>query len=285
MIARPRRSVLYMPGANERALEKAKTIAADSLILDLEDSVAPDAKTKAREDVVAAVKAGGYGNRELVIRINALDTPWGLDDLKMAVQSNPDAVLVPKIKGPEDVLNAQKLLGGFGGELWVMIENPLSILNLQSIASLAETTSLSCFVLGTNDLIKETRVPAKQGRLALIPWLSMSVLAARAYGLDLIDGVYNDFEDEAGFKIECDQGRDMGMDGKTLIHPNQVALCNELFSPAAEEVSWSRRIIENFTLAENAAKGVITIDGRMVERLHLAMAERTVEIAEAIAHA
>ncbi len=285
MIIRPRRSVLYMPGANERALEKAKTIAADSLILDLEDSVAPDVKAVARENIAAAVKAGGYGNRELVIRVNGLDTPWGMNDLKMAVEANPHAVLVPKIKMPEDVLNAQKLLGGFGGQLWVMIENPLSILNLQSIAALAETTSLSCLVLGTNDLIKETRVSAKQGRFALTPWLSMSVLAARAYGLDIIDGVYNDFKDEAGFRIECEQGGDMGMDGKTLIHPNQVALCNELFSPAAEEVSWSRRIIENFALAENAAKGVITIDGRMVERLHLAMSERTVAIAEAIAHA
>jgi citrate lyase subunit beta / citryl-CoA lyase len=285
MIIRPRRSVLYMPGANERALEKAKTIAADSLILDLEDSVVPDVKLVARASVANAVKAGGYGTRELVIRVNGLDTPWGMDDLKMAVEANPHAVLVPKIKTPEDVLRAQKLLEKFGGELWVMIENPLSILNLQSIASLAETASLSCLVLGTNDLIKETRVSAKQGRLALIPWLSMSVLAARAYGLDVIDGVYNAFKEEAGFKIECEQGRDMGMDGKTLIHPNQVALCNELFSPAAEEVRWSRRIIENFTLAENAAKGVITIDGRMVERLHLAMAERTVAIAEAIAHA
>jgi citrate lyase subunit beta / citryl-CoA lyase len=285
MTTKPRRSVLYMPGANGRALEKAKTIAADSLILDLEDSVAPDAKETARVSVAQAVKTGGYGNRELVIRINGLDTPWGMDDLKMAAGANPHAVLVPKIKTPDDVVHAKKLLAGFNGQLWVMIENPLAIFNIQPIAAACETTSLSCLVLGTNDLVKETRATAAQGRFALLPWLSMTVLAARAYGLDVVDGVYNDFKNEEGFRVECEQGRDLGMDGKTLIHPSQVGTCNEVFSPATEEIAWSRRIIENFALPENASKGVITIDGRMVERLHLAMAERVVTISEAIAHA
>ena len=284
MTIKPRRSVLYMPGANGRALEKAKTIAADSLILDLEDSVSPDAKEMARTGVAQAVKAGGYGNRELVIRINGLDTPWGMDDLKMAVEASPHAVLVPKIKTPDDVVHAQELMAGFKGQLWVMVENPLSIFNIQSIAAASETTSLSCLVLGTNDLVKETRATAAQGRFALLSWLSMTVLAARAYGLDVIDGVYNDFKNEAGFRTECEQGRDLGMDGKTLIHPSQVAVCNEVFSPAPEEIVWSRRVIENFGLPENASKGVITIDGRMVERLHLAMAERVVTIAGAITH-
>ena len=285
MTIKPRRSVLYMPGANGRALEKAKTIAADSLILDLEDSVSPDAKEMARTGVAQAVKAGGYGNRELVTRINGLDTPWGMDDLKMAVEASPHAVLVPKIKTPDDVVHAQELMAGFKGQLWVMVENPLSIFNIQSIAAASETTSLSCLVLGTNDLVKETRATAAQGRFALLSWLSMTVLAARAYGLDVIDGVYNDFKNEAGFRTECEQGRDLGMDGKTLIHPSQVAVCNEVFSPAPEEIVWSRRVIENFGLPENASKGVITIDGRMVERLHLAMAERVVTIAGAITHA
>jgi citrate lyase subunit beta / citryl-CoA lyase len=285
MTIKPRRSVLYMPGANGRALEKAKTIAADSLILDLEDSVSPDAKGTARTGVAQVMKAGGYGNRELVIRINGLDTPWGMDDLKMAVEANPHAVLVPKIKTPNEVVHAQELMTGFKGQLWVMVENPLSVFNIQSIAAACETTSLSCLVMGTNDLVKETRATAARGRFALLPWLSMTVLAARAYGLDVIDGVYNDFKNEAGFRTECEQGRDLGMDGKTLIHPSQVAVCNEVFSPVAEEIAWSQRVIENFSLPENASKGVITIDGRMVERLHLAMAERVVTIAGAIAHA
>jgi citrate lyase subunit beta/citryl-CoA lyase len=242
---RARRSVLYMPGANERALEKAKSLDADSLILDLEDSVAPDAKAEARAKVAAAVKAGGFGRRELVIRINGLDTPWGVEDLKMAAEANPDAIL-------------------------------------REIASVHQVARLSCFVLGTNDLLKESRALATGGRFAILPWLSMTLLAARAYGLDVIDGVYNDFRDEPGFRAECEQGRTLGMDGKTLIHPGQIAACNEMFSPAPDEVAWARKIIAAFQLPENAAKGVITVDGKMVERLHLAMAERVAAIAEAI---
>ncbi len=286
MTLRARRSVLYMPGANERALEKAKTLDADCLILDLEDSVAPDAKPEARAKVAAAVKAGGYGRRELVIRINGLDTPWGVDDLKMAAEANPDAILVPKVARPGDIVNVSRIHAGMGGaeatRMWAMMETPMAIFNVREIASVHQVARLSCFVLGTNDLLKESRALATGGRFAILPWLSMTLLAARAYGLDVIDGVYNDFKDEAGFRAECEQGRTLGMDGKTLIHPGQIALCNAMFSPSAEETAWARKIIAAFQLPEHAAKGVITIDGKMVERLHLAMAERVAAIAEAI---
>jgi citrate lyase subunit beta/citryl-CoA lyase len=276
-----------MPGANERALEKAKSLDADALILDLEDSVAPDAKTEARARVAAAVRGGGYGRRELAIRINGLDTPWGVEDLKMAAEVNPDAVLVPKVARPGDIVNVSRIHAGMGGaaetRMWAMMETPMAIFNVREIASVHQVARLSCLVLGTNDLLKESRALATGGRFAILPWLSVTLLAARAYGLDVLDGVYNDFRDEAGFRAECEQGRAMGMDGKTLIHPGQIAVCNELFSPAPEEVEWSRKIIAAFKLPENAAKGVITVEGRMVERLHLVMAERVAGIAEAIA--
>jgi citrate lyase subunit beta/citryl-CoA lyase len=276
-----------MPGANERALEKAKALDADSLILDLEDSVAPDAKPDARARVAAAVKGGGYGKRELAIRINGLDTPWGVEDLKMAADVNPDAILVPKVARPGDIVNVSRIHAGMGGaaetRMWAMMETPMAIFNVREIASVHQVARLSCLVLGTNDLLKESRALATGGRFAILPWLSVTLLAARAYGLDVLDGVYNDFRDEAGFRAECEQGRALGMDGKTLIHPGQITVCNELFSPAPEEVEWSRKIIAAFKLQENAAKGVITVEGRMVERLHLAMAQRVADIAEAIA--
>jgi len=269
-----------MPGANARAMEKAKTLDADALILDLEDSVAPDAKAEARAQVSAVVKTGGYGRRELAIRINGLDTPWGMDDMAAAVAAGPDAILVPKVSAAAGVSRAVALMGQSKAALWVMMETPLAILNAGEIAG--ADPRLSCLVLGTNDLVKETRARASGGRFALIPMLSTCVLAARAFGLDVIDGVFNDFKNEDGFRVECEQGRDLGMDGKTLIHPSQIATCNEVFSPDAAEIEWSRRIIEAFALPENAAKGVITIDGKMVERLHRDMAERVVAIAEAI---
>ena len=289
MQVRPRRSVLYMPGINQRALDKAKTIPADSLILDLEDSVAPDAKEEARRQVCEAVKAGGYGGRELVIRVNALETPWGSDDMRAAATAGADAVLIPKVEGPGDVVSAVKLLRAAGApdalQIWAMMETPASIICAREIAAVAgeREINFTCLVMGTNDLLKETRALANDNRLAVVPWLAMTVVAARAYGLDVIDGVYNDFRDEDGFRCECAQGRTLGMDGKTLIHPSQVAPANAIFSPGAEEVAWSRRIIAAFAEPENAARGVITIDGRMVERLHLAIARRTVTIAEAIA--
>jgi len=288
MDVRPRRSVLYMPGSNDRALEKAKTIPADALILDLEDAVAPDAKTEAREKVCAAVKAGGYGKRELIIRVNALETPWGADDLKAASQAGPDAILVPKVGRPGDIISAAKVVTAADAPdktmLWAMMETPMSILNVREIAmaGIEREHRLTCLVMGTNDLIKESHARAYEDRFAVVPWLSMTIVAARAYGLDVLDGVYNEFRDIEGLRRECEHGRTLGMDGKTLIHPAQVEITNEIFSPSEDEVTWSRKIIAAFTQPENAAKGVITVDGKMVERLHLQMSERTVAIAEAI---
>jgi citrate lyase subunit beta/citryl-CoA lyase len=288
MKIRPRRSVLYMPGANERALEKAKSLPADSLILDLEDSVAPEGKAAARANVCAAVKAGGYGRRELVIRPNAIETPWGMEDLRAAMSVAPDAILVPKVSQPGDVVTVAKVLGAIGApvktRLWAMMETPSSILNVREIAALGADPEnrLACLVMGTNDLLKESRARALHNRIAVVPWLAMAIVAARAYGLDILDGVYNDFKDEAGFRAECEHGRTLGMDGKTLIHPSQVAPCNDVFSPNEEEVGWSRAIIAAFDEPENAHKGVITVQGKMVERLHLVQAKRTVAIAEGI---
>jgi citrate lyase subunit beta / citryl-CoA lyase len=288
MHGRPRRSVLYMPGNNERALEKAKSIPADALIFDLEDAVAPDAKPFARARVAAAVRSGGYGGREIVIRVNALETPWGTDDLIAACAAGPDAILVPKVVHAGDIISAAKILQSVHApekiRLWAMMETPMAILNARTIAATAvyAENRLCCLVMGTNDLLKESRARALHDRFAVVPWLAMTIVAARAYRLDIIDGVYNDFHDEMGLREECEHGRTLGMDGKTLIHPSQVGPCNEIFSPTEGEVDWSRKIIAAFALAENAKKGVIVIEGRMVERLHLVMAERTVSIAEQI---
>ncbi|MBX9924905.1 MAG: CoA ester lyase [Hyphomicrobiaceae bacterium] len=289
MTIRPRRSVLYMPGANQRALEKARTLPADALILDLEDAVAPDAKPQARDNVCAAVASKAYGSRELVIRVNALETPWGAADIFAAAAAEPDAILIPKVSRPGDIISAAKVLKAAGAadktRLWAMVETPMSILNAREIAATAvdPENRLTCLVLGTNDLLKESRARMTGDRFAVVPWLALSVLAARSYGLDVLDGVYNDFKDEAGFRKECEHGRTLGMDGKTLIHPSQVEPCNDIFSPTAEEVAWSGKIIAAFTQPENAKKGVITVEGRMVERLHLVMAKRTVAIANAVA--
>lgn len=286
---RPRRSVLYMPGANQRALEKAATLPADSLILDLEDAVAPDAKADARERVCRAARSGAYGRREVVIRVNALDTPWGMADVQAAAAAGPDAILVPKISRPVDIVVFARLLAALGApghtRLWAMMETPAAILNARDIAATAADPAnrLACLVLGTNDLIKESRASAAGGRFAVVPWLATVVLAGRAHGLDVIDGVYNDFSDEAGFRSECRQGRMLGMDGKTLIHPSQIGPCNEEFSPTAEEVEWARKVLAAFALPDSLDKGVITVEGRMVERLHVEMARRTVAISESIA--
>ena len=288
MQGRPRRSVLYMPGSNARALEKAKTIPADAFIFDLEDAVAPDAKLLAREQVCAAVKGGGYGGREIVIRVNALETPWGVDDLLAACQAEPDAILVPKVVHPGDIISTANILQGVHAaekiRLWAMMETPMAILNARTIAATAvyAENRLCCLVMGTNDLIKESRARALHDRFAVVPWLAMTLVAARAYRLDIIDGVYNDFRDELGLREECERGRTLGMDGKTLIHPDQVWPCNEIFSPTREEVEWSRKVIDAFGQKENEKKGVIVVEGRMVERLHFGMAQRTVAIAEQI---
>jgi citrate lyase subunit beta/citryl-CoA lyase len=286
MQIRPRRSALYMPGSNARALEKAKTLAADVVIFDLEDAVAPDAKETAREQVVAAVKGGGYGRRELVIRINGLDTPWGRADLAAALNAAPDGVLVPKVSKPEDLALVASALAGAPAKVhaWAMMETPLAILNAREIAATAASsdTRLMCFVMGTNDLVKETRADLDTERTAALYWLSATVTAARAYGIDVLDGVYNNFKDLDGFRRECLQGRRLGMDGKTLIHPDQITGANEVFSPSAAELAWARKIIAAFEQPENKGKGAITVDGRMVELLHVETARRTVRIAEAI---
>jgi citrate lyase subunit beta / citryl-CoA lyase len=289
MTLRPRRSLLYMPGSNARALEKAKTLAADGVILDLEDSVAPEAKEAARAQVAAAVKAGGFDAREVFIRVNGVDTPWHADDLSAAAQAAPDAVLVPKVQSPDTLeLIGRRLLDmgtSHKTRVWAMIETPLAIFNILSIAAEARDSEsrLSGFVMGTNDLAKDTRAHLVPGRTPMLAWLSTCVAAARIHGIDILDGVYNDIGNAEGFAAECRQGVELGFDGKTLIHPNQIAPCNEAFSPSAAEVEWARKMIAEFDRPENKSKGVVSIDGRMVERLHADMARRTVAIAEAIA--
>jgi len=288
MQIRPRRSVLYMPGSNVRALEKAKSLPADALILDLEDAVAPEAKATARQQVCAAVAGGGYAYRELVIRINALDTPWGAADLAAAAAAAPDAVLLPKPGTGADILRAADALAQAGApdrtKLWAMIETPLAILNVAELASASRHTGgrLACFVVGTNDLVKETRADLSTNRRPALYWLSATVTAARAFGLDVLDGVYNNFKDADGFRRECVHGRALGFDGKTLIHPEQIAVANEVFAPPEADVAFARKIMAAFDQPEHKDKGVITVEGRMVELLHAEMARRTVAIAEAI---
>lgn len=288
MTIRPHRSALYMPGANARALEKARTLPADAVILDLEDSVAPDGKAEARVRVADSVKAGGFGPREVVIRINGLDTPWGAEDLDAAAAAAPDAVLLPKVQSVEQLVTVGRRLEALGvaqaTRVWAMIETPLAILDIKAIAAAAQDplTRLSVFVLGTNDLAKETRAALVPGRAPMVGWLSLVVAAARTYGIDVLDGVWNQFKDMDGFIAECAQGVEFGMDGKTLIHPTQIEPCNEAFSPPPAEVERARAIISAFDLPENQGKGVITVDGRMVELLHAEMAKRTVALADAI---
>jgi citrate lyase subunit beta/citryl-CoA lyase len=289
MTIRPRRSLLYMPGSNARAIEKARTLPADGVILDLEDSVAPDAKPDARTQVAAAVKAGGFGHREVFIRTNSFDTPWFTDDLTAAAQAAPDGIVVPKISLPGQLEQiGQRLLDMHADHktrIWAMIESPLAVLNVQSIAACARDseTRLDGFVMGTNDIAKDTRARLVPGRWPMIGWLMNCIAAARIYGIDVLDGVYNNIGDADGFAKECEQARDMGFDGKTLIHPNQIGPCNAAFTPSEDEVAQARKMIAAFDLPENKDKGVVQIDGRMVERLHAEMARRTVAIAEAIA--
>ena len=288
MTIRPRRSVLYMPGSNARAIEKARTLPADGVIIDLEDAVAPDAKPQARRQVADAVKAGGFGDREVFIRVNGIDTPWHADDLSAAAHAAPDAILVPKINNSKQLEMIGQRLLDMGTDhrtrIWAMIETPIAILNIVDIAAAAKDseTRLAGFVLGTNDLAKETSARLLPGRAPMLPWLTTCVLAARAYGIAILDGVFNDIGNAQGFVEECAQARDLGMDGKTLIHPNQIAPCNDTFSPGAEEIAQARKIIAAFDLPENADKGAIQLDGRMVERMHADIARRTVAIADAI---
>ena len=289
MTVRPRRSVLYMPGSNARAIEKARELPADGIILDLEDAVAPEAKVMAREQIRKALEKGGFGDREVFVRINGLDTRWWVDDLHAVADVRPDAVLVPKISDPHQLQDLAARIVDMGTDphirVWAMMETPLAMINVGAIAAAAHDseTRLSGFVMGTNDLAKDTRARIVPGRAPMLPWLMTCVAAARAFGIDILDGVYNDLGNAEGFAEECRQARDLGFDGKTLIHPRQIEVCNDAFSPAPEEVEAARKIITAFDLPENQGKGVIQIEGRMVERLHADMARRTVEIADAIA--
>ncbi len=282
---KPRRSVLYMPGSNARALEKAKTIAADALILDLEDAVAPDAKETARRQVAEAVASKGFGPREIVVRVNGLATPWGRDDLKAAAEANPDAVLVPKVNSAEEARALSEALDEAGAApsvgLWIMFETPQAVLNAATIG--AAGGRLACIVAGTNDLVKEFRGQHTQGREGLLPSLVLLLAAARANGLAALDGVYNDIQNTEGFAAACVQGRALGFDGKTLIHPSQVEACNAIYAPSEAEVADARKVLAAFDLPENRNKGVITVDGRMVELLHAEIAKQVVAMADAIA--
>ncbi len=283
---RPRRSALYMPGANARALEKARSLDADCLLLDLEDAVAPDAKDEARVQICDALREGGYGARELVVRINALDTAWGADDVAALADlpeaARPHAILAPKISTAEQI---DALVARMPEDcaLWIMIETPEAIFNLQALAAKAVDTPLAAFIMGTNDLAKEMFAALVQGRAPLMTALSMAVLAARQYGLTILDGVFNNIADEEGFMAECRQGADMGFDGKTLIHPSQLAVCNGVFAPSKDEVAQARDVVAAFAAPENAGKGVLKINGKMTELLHRDMAARLLAIDAAIA--
>ncbi len=280
--------MLYMPGSNARALEKAKTLPVDAVILDLEDAVAPDAKVMARRQVTEVVRAGGFGRREVFIRVNGLDSPWGSDDIDAAVSARPDAILVPKVSTAQVLeVIGQRLLDVHADpriRLWAMIETPIAIFNMPSLAAAASDTEtrLACFVVGTNDLAKESRARLVPGRGPMLPWLSTCVLAAHGYGVDVLDGVFNDLSDPDGLARECEQGRDLGFDGKTLIHPSQIDTCNRAFSPSEAEVAWARKIIAAFERPENKGKGVVQLDGKMVEIMHADIARRTVAIADVI---
>ena len=283
--ARPRRSVLYMPGSNARALEKAKSIPADGLILDLEDATAPDKKEVAREQVCASVDGGGYGNRELIVRVNALNTHWGYDDIVAAAKTRADAILIPKVESADTVRQVENIMvanGAHGGmAIWCMMETPRGILHAEEIAG--ATRRMTCLVMGTSDLAKELDCAHTRERLPMITSLGLSMLVARAYGIYIIDGVYLDLNDEEGFDYACRQGAELGFDGKTLIHPKQVGPANLAFSPSPSDVEWSRKIITAHEDAARAGQGVVVVDGRLVENLHVESARRMVAMADRIA--
>jgi citrate lyase subunit beta / citryl-CoA lyase len=288
-MTRPRRSVLFMPGSNARALEKARNLAADGIVLDVEDSVAPDAKGLARDQIAQAIAARGFGKREVLIRTNALDSPWWMDDVTMAAKAGPDGILVPKISSVEDLGTIAQCLREAGGapsiRVWAMIETARAVLHAEELAAASRNVAprLAGFVFGPNDISRETRIKMLPGRLTMLPMITHCILAARAYGLEILDGPYSDFSDVNGFALECSQARDLGFDGKTLIHPGQIDACNAIFTPPPEEVAYARKIIAAFELPENAARGAISLDGQMVERLHAEMARRTIAIADSIA--
>jgi citrate lyase subunit beta/citryl-CoA lyase len=282
---RPRRSVLYMPGANARALEKAKGIPADALILDLEDAVAPDAKQEARERVCAAAASGEYGRREVTIRVNGLDTQWHADDIRAVARAGPAAVVVPKINSADDVHAIERALEAGGApehtRIWAMVETPVAMLNCEQIAGASER--LAVLVMGTNDLANELHAAHVPGRAPLLTGLGLCLLAARATGTVILDGVYNAIKDAEGFEAECLQGRQLGFDGKTLVHPTQVDPCNRIFAPSEDEVAEAREVIAAWDEAQAAGKGVVTVNGRMIENLHVDNARRALAQVAAIA--
>lgn len=278
---RPRRSVLYMPSSNERALEKAKTLPVDALILDLEDAVAVDAKDLARENACAAAASGDYGRREITIRVNGIGTQWHDTDLAAACAAGPDGIVVPKVNTAKEVKALVRAMEKHGApdrtRLWAMIETPTAIFNVRKIAR--ESDRLAALVIGTNDLVKELRADHVPGRAPLLTSLSMALLAGRESGIAVLDGVYNMVKDAEGFRAECEQGRDFGFDGKTLIHPSQIEPANRVFAPSEAELHEARQIIAAFEAPENAGKGVLSVGGRMAERLHYEIARRVVALA------
>jgi citrate lyase subunit beta/citryl-CoA lyase len=275
-----------MPASNARALEKARNLDVDAVIFDLEDAVSPDAKPEAREQAVRAVREGGYGRRQVVIRINGLGTPWGEADLEAAVAAAPDAILVPKVGHPGDLAAPQAAItaAGSSSRLWAMIETPAAFGNLYAIAGATgdAAPALSTFVVGTNDLVKDMRMRVQPARANLVPMLITCVAAARTHGLQVIDGVYNALEDQVGFEAECTQGRDLGMDGKSLIHPRQAAPCNAAFMPSAEEIAQARLLVDLFDRPENSKANVLRVDGQMVERLHADAARQVLSLWETV---
>ncbi|HCK80599.1 MAG TPA: CoA ester lyase [Candidatus Competibacter sp.] len=282
--ARPRRSVLYMPGSNLRALEKAKSLPADGLILDLEDAVAPDSKEIARKQVCEAVAAGGFGMRELIVRVNALSTKWGYEDIAAASKSGADALLLPKVESADAIRHMEAIMRANGAPesmtIWAMMETPRSVLESQRIAE--STPRMECLVMGTSDLAKELDCTHTHERLPFMTSLGLCLLAARAAGLAILDGVYLDLNDETGFEFACKQGSELGFDGKTLIHPKQVGPCNKVFTPRPEDVAWSRKIIGAHTAAAARGEGVVVVDGKLIENLHVESARRVVSMADAI---
>jgi citrate lyase subunit beta/citryl-CoA lyase len=282
----PRRSVLYVPGGSARMHDKSRNVPADALVFDLEDSVAPEAKSAARELVAETVKKGEFGGREIAIRVNPASTEWFLPDIENAGKSGPDAILLTKVNSPDEIRTAESRLDGWNVsqdvKLWAMIETPRGILNCSAIADMAvdgRSRRLAGLVIGTNDIAKETGMRAGAARAPLVPLLALSVTAARAAGLFVLDGVFNNFSDTSGYEAECEQGRDLGFDGKTLIHPDQIDIANRVFSPSQDEIDEARRMIAAFELPENKGRGAIRFEGRMVEILHADIARRTLSLA------
>jgi citrate lyase subunit beta/citryl-CoA lyase len=289
MTHRPRRSVLYMPASNPRAIEKARSLPCDAIILDLEDAVAPEAKQAARDQAVQAVRAGGFGRREVIIRCNGLDTPWGAEDLKAAAAAGPDAVLVPKVSGPADIAAYEAAIAQAPAHtrLWAMIETCAALFALNQIGAASGNpgSRLTGWCMGLNDLAKEMGCRQTPERTPMLAVLTLSIAAARAHGLRILDGVCNELDDPLAFEAQCRQGLDFGFDGKTLIHPNQIEISNRVFTPPGAEVAWARAVIAAFEAPENRGRGALRVDGKLAEHLHLAQSRRLVETADAIAAA